>query len=150
MTRLRKIDPEALEREYVFGQDSLQDLAEKHGLSKSAVAGYASRGNWFEKRQQFKGALLDQVRAAIAEDWATFEAELRKRMLEAATQSLDAYVQALAEGKIELTGKDAIAWIGLIRSIVDELRPLEEDQPGEDLDPELAREILAKVDTLVS
>lgn len=150
MTRLRKIEPEELEKEYVFGSESLGELAERHGLSKSAVAGYAARGKWAEKRTLFKGELLERIRAALTTDWAEYESSLRRQMIDAAIASLTAYRDALASGRIELSGKDAIAWIGLIRSMLDELRPKDNDEPEEMMDPDVARQIIAQVDELLA
>jgi hypothetical protein len=151
MTRQRKIDPAELEREYVFGTESLAELAARHGLSKSAVAGYAARGGWAEKRAAFTTSVQDRIREALASDWVAYEAQLRQKMVETSVRSLARYMQALDAGEIDISSRDAIAWIGLLRQLLDELRPKEEQrEPELEIDPETAARIVAQVDALLA
>jgi hypothetical protein len=159
MTRNRAIDPAVLEREYVFDPKdpgiSITDLAEKYGLARSGVAAKATTGKWFEKRTEFRKELSAKTREALAQKWVAFETETREKMLKAAGASLDSYMAALAEGKITVSSKDAVQWVGAMRVLLGDQREehtaagARDVTPDEDLSPEGFREAVQQLQKMI-
>ncbi len=52
--------------EYVTGQTSLRELAEKYELSNGAIMELAARENWVEQREQHRSKVAQSVRGRIA------------------------------------------------------------------------------------
>lgn len=51
----------AIETEYVTGNISYADLAQKHGVSNDVLTRKAIKRNWTDKKQQFKDRMLEQA-----------------------------------------------------------------------------------------
>lgn len=161
MSRLQKIDPATLEREYVYADPpiSVTALADKYGLARSGVADKARIGKWYEKRQEFQQKLGAKTLEALADEWAAFGTKMRKSVMEAATRSVESYSSALVdkEGNVipgKVSGKDAVAWVGVMRDLLADVeraaRPVTIiDQERVDIDPEEAAKMLADVEKLL-
>lgn len=56
-----------IEMEYVTGDCSYSDLAERHGVTTAAVASHACPGKWRDKRSEYRAKLMDEARKNAAE-----------------------------------------------------------------------------------
>lgn len=64
---MKKSDWEKLKNEYILSKITLRKLAEKHGLTFSAVANHASREHWYDERKQIEDKTKTKVINKLAE-----------------------------------------------------------------------------------
>lgn len=139
MTKLRKYDPEVLEREYIYDSSqkgiSISLLAEKHGMARSGLADMAMKGRWYEKRKTFREQLGMRVIDAMGEEWAQYGAAVREKQMAIAMTYLDKYSDALDSGEIKMNTRDALGMMSAIRTFVQDAAAT---APGEEalIDPD--------------
>lgn len=158
MTRLRKVDPEVLEREYVYDAAnppvSITQLAERHGLARSGVAEKAMRGRWYERRQEFRQQLGEKAVEKLGEQWVRFETATRERMMSIGLDYLNKYAEALQNGEVKVSTRDMLGVAAMVRALLGDAAAAKTD--GEevalydpdttDLDPDVARRVLAALE----
>jgi uncharacterized protein YdaT len=160
MTRNPSIDYVAAKREYVFGEPppTLSELAEKIGCSRAALAAKAAGSDnemsWYEEREEFRRRLSDKTLTALADKWASFETANREKRMETANKVLDTFIEALADGKIKITSKDALEWVGLMRQEFEDVRNLGRpaqviDGEAAEMSEDLARAAMVEVERLL-
>jgi hypothetical protein len=155
MTRLRKYDPEVLEREYIYDSSqkgiSITLLAEKHGMARSGLADMALKGRWYEKRKTFREQLGMKTIEALGEEWAQYGAAVREKMMTTAMTYLDKYTDALHDGTIKVNTRDMLGMAAMIRALIADAAataPGEEaliDPDNVTLDPDDYRRALASI-----
>ncbi len=142
MTRNRKVDPEVLEREYIYDSStppiSLTGLAEKHGLARSGVAEKAMKGNWYQRREAFRETLGQKVADALGEEWVRFETASREKAMSVAMTYLDKYAKALAEDEIKVSTRDFLGVMAMLRTFLGDAAQAKSNGEEVLLDPDTA------------
>lgn len=71
----KALDWSEIEMEYITGATSYRDIAERHGVSATAVSKRAIKGRWQEKRSQHRAEAMAQAREdAVAVQTVSFSA----------------------------------------------------------------------------
>lgn len=109
-----KVDPELLEREFITTDISIRKLAEKHGMSWSAIATRARKEDaagltWYDKKATFSSSLSVKSYDKTLEKFATEEANIREELVLVHRATIHAYASQLREGKIAVSPKDAVS-----------------------------------------
>lgn len=78
-----------IKNEYIHGNISYRELAEKHGVGFSALTKVALKEKWFEKRKQQRNIIDKKVVEKTAEKIATKEADRIMRISKAADRLLE-------------------------------------------------------------
>jgi hypothetical protein len=121
VTRNRKIDPEVLEREYIYDAAtpaiSFTQLAEKHGLARTTVAEKAIKGRWFERREEFRRQLGIKATAALGEEWVRFETAAREKSMNIGMKVLDKFDKQLEDPDFKVSTRDMVAVAAMIRTL---------------------------------
>lgn len=159
MTRNRKVDPEVLEREYIYDAEnppvSITRLAERHGLARNTVAEKAIRGRWFERRKEFRENLGIKVTEALGDEWAKLEAATREKLMSLGSTYLDQYMKKLVAEEVPLTTKDALGVAAMMRTLINDAANAKTSSDGEvllhdpdaaDLSPEAYRRALDTIE----
>ena len=122
MTRNRKVDPEVLEREYIFDPNpdpvSLTQLADRHGLARSGVAEKALRGRWYERRKEFRAQLGEKVVAKLADEWVGMDTAVREQMMQTGLKYLGKFAEALENGDIKVNTRDMLGIAAMVRQLL--------------------------------
>lgn len=66
----------AIKTEYVTGEDSLQELAQKYGISQSTLRKRSANESWVEQREEHRNNLGTLVEQKTAEKIAESESEI--------------------------------------------------------------------------
>lgn len=157
MTRNRKVDPEVLEREYIYDRGSppisITGLAERHGLARSGVAEKAMAGKWFQRRQEFRETLGMKVTEALGEEWVRFETAARESAMTIALDYMERYKKALAADEVKVSTRDFLGVMAMLRTFLGDAAQAKSngeevliDPDTADLDPDTARRWLATLD----
>lgn len=159
MTRNRKVDPDVLEREYIYDTAnppvSFTGLAERHGLARNTVAEKALRGRWFERRKEFRESLGVKVTEALGDQWAKLEAATREKLMSLGSTYLDQYLKKLMAEEIPLTTRDALGVASMMRTLMNDAANAKTNQDGEvslhdpdtvDLSPDAYRRALETIE----
>lgn len=121
MTRNQKVNPEELEREYIYDQGtppvSFSQLAERHGVTRSTVADRGIKGRWFERRKAFREQLGMKVTEAMGDEWVRLEAAVRERLMTLGLAYLARYEKDLAEDKVSISTRDMIGVAAMLRTL---------------------------------
>ena len=100
------LDWERIENEYVTGQVSYRDLADRYQVSKKQVERQGKAGGWVEKRRVFRGKVAAEgLQKAEAE--ATEASVLIFRI---GRLILERFLAALQAEGVKLTASDAEHW----------------------------------------
>lgn len=120
MTRNRKIDPEVLEREYIFDSSpdpvSFTDLAIRHGLARNTVAAKGTAGKWFERREEFRRQLGIGVTNALGEQWVRFETQMRERLLSVGMKAVERYEKNFDDPDFKVGTRDLLGVASMLRT----------------------------------
>lgn len=96
----------AIRAEYIAGEMSLAQLAEKHGVTKSAIQKKSAAGHWSEKRKQKSAEKSDRIAEKLTEYNAKQKVKDIAKACNAASALIDKIIEATDElRKIELTKK---------------------------------------------
>jgi len=156
MTRNRKVDPEVLEREYIYDSGtppiSYTELAAKYGLARNTVAEKGIRGRWFERREEFRKTLGIKVTEALGEEWVRFETAAREKLMALGMTYVEKYAKALEDGEIKVSTRDMLGVAAMLRTLMGDAaaaKPTEEVllDPDADLHPDVARRVLAALES---
>lgn len=159
MTRNRKIDPEVLEREYIFDSStppvSFTALAERHGLARNTVAEKASKGRWFERREEFRKQLGVKTVEALGEQWVRYETAMREKLMAVGLAYIEKYEQAMADGTIAVSTRDLLGVAAMLRTFMGDAAAAKGTEevlldPDSDLDPDEYRRAIAAIEQLES
>lgn len=127
--RTRKYDYALLEREYVYDSQtppiSFTELADKYGMSRTALTDVAVPGKWHEKRQEVRRVVGEKVLDALTDRWAETESALRRRMLESMVKTLDVYDKALSDEKVRVGPREAMGVVAAIRVLLGDVAAAE-------------------------
>jgi len=122
MTRNRKIDPEVLEREYVYDSGtppiSFSGLAEKYGLARNTVAEKGIKGRWYERRKEFREQLGMKTVEALGDQWVRYETAVREKAMVIAVEYLEKYAKALTDGEIKVGTRDMLGVVAMLRTLM--------------------------------
>lgn len=157
MTRNRKVDPEVLEREYIFDRNnppiSYTQLAEKHGVARNTVAEKATKGRWYERRKEFRESLGEKVVEALGEEWVRFETAAREKAMDIALNYMNKYEAAMEAGEIKVSTRDFLGVMAMLRTFLGDAAQAKTngeevlfDSESADLDPIFAREVLNRLE----
>lgn len=105
---MTKVDYDALEREYITSDISIRALAQREGMSWSAVADQARKHDWKGKRDEYR---REVTRKTIAKDAKQFVAEsddLNFEMIQAARAIVYKVLEGLRDGTIIPQPRDAL------------------------------------------
>jgi hypothetical protein len=159
VTRLRKVDPEVLEREYIFDSGtppiSFSGLAEKYGLARTTVAEKATKGRWFERREEFRKQLGMKTVEALGEQWVRYETAVREKAMATGVEYLEKYAKALTDGSITVSTRDMLGVVAMLRTLMADAsvaKPTEEVLLNEDspIHPDEYRRALAVIEQIES
>lgn len=121
MTRNRKVDPEVLEREYIYDSGtppiSYTDLATKYGLARNTVAEKGIRGRWYERREEFRKTLGMKVTEALGEEWVRFETAAREKAMDIGLQVLTKFEEQLKDPEFKVSTRDMVAVASMMRTL---------------------------------
>ena len=73
----------AIETEYITGELSTRDLAEKHEVSSGAVGERASLGQWLSKREQFRAQMAEKAKEMAIDAQINVRREILESFVEA-------------------------------------------------------------------
>lgn len=65
---MKNMDWESIESDYITGNFSYAELAEKYKISKSTLAKYAVNNKWTEKRKKFRKKVVTKTTNKIAKE----------------------------------------------------------------------------------
>lgn len=116
----QKADYKSLEVQYVTEGKSYSEIARSAGVAPQSVSEYGRRNDWPGKRAAYEAALARRGYQQIAETVASKQAEIKTEAIQVARATLRAYAQALVQGTVVPTAKDAALMIDLL---VKELTP---------------------------
>lgn len=162
MTRQRKLDLDEVEREYVYDASanpvSFSQLALRHNVARNTIAEPATRGRWYEKREEFRKQLGIKATEALGDEWVKFETAIRQKTTSVALKFLDQYEKKLDAGEIPMNTKDMLGIAAMLRTYAQDAAssPLvgtgEEvkiiDPDSHQLDEATARRTLAALDAV--
>jgi len=116
VTRQRKLSPTDLEREYLYSDPplSFSELAEKHGVARSAIATLAAKGKWFDRREEFRSRLTERTREALSEEWSALQTANYRRLMKMASNYLDKFETLLDGDDFRPNTKDALAMASMM------------------------------------
>lgn len=158
MTRNRKVDPEVLEREYIYDSGSppisLTQLAERHGLARSGVADKAMRGQWFRKREEFRQQLGEKAVEKLGEEWVRFETAVREKVTAIGLKYLTKFEAAMDDPEFKVSTRDMLGIAAMLRAYIGDAAAAKTngeevalyDPDTADLDPAIARRVLAELE----
>lgn len=96
----------AIRAEYIAGEMSLAQLAEKHNITKSAVQKKSAVGHWSERRKQKSIAESDKIADKLTEYKAKQKAKDIAKACNAASRLIDKIIESTDElREFELTTK---------------------------------------------
>jgi hypothetical protein len=160
VTRNRKIDPEVLEREYIFDAAtppiSFSGLAEKYGLARNTVAEKGVKGRWFERRKEFREQLGMKVTEALGDQWVRYETAVREKMMSGFVVYIEKWVAAVDAGEIKVSTRDMLGVAAALRTFMADAlaaKPSEEvllDPDTSDIGPDEYRRALAAIEQIES
>lgn len=144
------VDWKVIENEYIYSPTdiSLTEIADKYGRARSAIADKARIGRWFQRRQEYRRQIDNNVMVALASKWAEKAGQVREKVLQAAEATLDAYIKALEKGEIKVDAKDAALMATVLRThladIAEAARPTQVviDGEAEDMSAEEAAQVI--------
>jgi hypothetical protein len=157
MTRLRKVDPEVLEREYIYDAStppiSFTGLAEKYGLARNTVAEKGLRGHWYERRKAFREQLGVKVVDALGDQWVRYETAVREKLMDGAVQYIDKWIEALKAGDVTVSTRDMLGVAAMLRAFLADSTAAKTngeevlfDPDTTDLHPDVAQRVLDVLD----
>lgn len=160
MTRQRKVDIVELEREYIYDASahpvSFTQLAQRHNLARNTVAEPATKGRWFERREEFRKQLGVKAVEALGEEWVKLETALREKTTAVGIKYLEQYEQALLANQIPLNTRDMLGIAAMLRTYAqdaasakingEEIKLIDPDTHR--LDEDTARRTLAALDAI--
>ena len=77
----------AIEKEYITGNISLEDLANKYGMTKGTIMNRSAKGRWSEKRKNFGEKKVSSMTKKAQEN-AEYRYELFERKMNQAVENL--------------------------------------------------------------
>lgn len=83
--KLKKVNWEKLENEYISTKISYKNLAFKYKIAERQVEKYGSEHNWVQKRREFVGEVSGNVKKALIQN----ETDSQLKKLEALTDAAD-------------------------------------------------------------
>lgn len=96
----------AIRAEYIAGEMSLAQLAEKHNITKSAIQKKSATGHWSEQRKQKSIAESDKIAEKLTEYNAKQKAKDIAKACNAASRLIDKIIESTDElREFELTTK---------------------------------------------
>lgn len=96
----------AIRAEYIAGEMSLAQLAEKYGVTKSAIQKKSAAGRWSDKRRQKSDEKSDKIAERLTEYSAKQKVKDISKACNAASALIDKIIEATDElRKIELFNK---------------------------------------------
>lgn len=119
MTRNRKVDPDVLEHEYIYSDPpiSFTALAEKHGVARNTVAAKGIKGNWFQRREDFRKSLGLKVSEALGEEWVRFETAAREKAMNIGVKVLEKFEAQLEDPEFKVSTRDMVAVAAMMRTL---------------------------------
>lgn len=136
--RAERTEPDwaAIKGEYVNGSMSLKALADKHGLSMSAVTKHSSREKWSEKRKALREDKAERVSEKLHDRDVKQTVKDIERVCKAAGKLINKVNQAIAQ-------VDKVLYIGTDKKVITVSEKKNED--GTDVvDQEIRRTIKPK------
>lgn len=149
-----------MEREYVTAlpeqedEFSLTKIAKRYGRAASSVARMSRKGDWPAKRAAFRGNVSSITAELDADTYAGRLHDLHGKFVEAAEITLDQYIGLVKSGEYKPSASDVEKMVKLVREIVNRPKGGEEHSggsqlpPGLNLSPDLARDLLGRLDGL--
>jgi len=147
-----------MEREFVTAppeqeaEYSLTQLAKRYKRAPSSVARMARKLDWQAKRRAYRSNVATITGDLDASLYAERLHSLHGKAFEAAEITLDQYIKLVRAGVVQPSASDAEKMIKLVREILHRPQSGEEKngggQPGLSLSPELARDVLGRLEGL--
>jgi hypothetical protein len=158
MTRNRKIDPEVLEREYIYDSSpkpvSFTALADRYNLARNTVAEKGVKGRWYERRKEFREQLGMKTVEALGDQWVRYETAVREKAMVIAVKYLETYEAKLLSGEITVSTRDMLGVVAMLRTLMTDAtaaKSTEEvllDPDASDIAPDEYRKALDVLDRL--
>lgn len=140
MTRTRKVDPEVLEREYIYDSSSppisYTQLADRHGLARNTVAEKGIAGGWYSKRMAFRQSLGIKVADALGEEWVKFETATREKTMELGLKVLQRFENQLEDPEFQISTRDALGWAAALHALAKDAATSSAGKEVDLIDPE--------------
>lgn len=113
----RKVDYASLEREYITGDISQRKLAEREGISNGTLSEYARKHEWDLQRDNHRNKVALKVSEKTAEIVAKEMVAVNDEIFKAMRATIYKYVEALKDGRVVPSTKEAVMAAELIRSM---------------------------------
>lgn len=108
-----EVDFDEIKKEYIAGTESLRFLAEKYGITYSAIANRSKKDGWVKLR--------DRVRvkrdAKTVDKISTEQSKTRIRLYKAADKALDRVSELLNNNRIVFTAKELRSLSGALKDL---------------------------------
>jgi len=116
----RKADYATLEREYIYGEISMSEMARREGLSKGTLGEYARNHEWESRRESYRSELAQRTTNKMVERTADQHAQVNDEIFKAMRATIYKYVEALHAGHVVPSTKDAVMAAEIMRSMFGE------------------------------
>jgi hypothetical protein len=105
---MSKVDYDLLEREYVTTDISIRALAQREGMSWSAVADQARKREWSDKRLTYRREVSKKTIARDAKQFVSESEDLNFEMIQAARAIIYKVLEGMRDGTILPQPRDAL------------------------------------------
>lgn len=116
----RKLDYPTLEREYIYGEISMSEMARREGVSKGTLGEFARRNEWESRRESYRSELAKKTTSKTVDRVSDQHAQVNDEVFKAMRATIYKYVEALHAGQVVPSTKDAVMAAEVIRSLFGE------------------------------
>jgi hypothetical protein len=107
VSNTHKVDYKAMEREYIGGTESIRGIAERYGISWSAVARQARLGDWATRRREFQAEATRRGMEDAEQRIRGQAGLIREEAVQVMRATLYAYADNLKDKPGNVTTRDA-------------------------------------------
>lgn len=125
------IDFEAIKKEYVSGNDSLRELAEKYGITYSSIANRSKKDGWVKLRDRVRAKRDAKTVDRISSE----QSKTRLKIYRAADRALDRVTEVIEDRSVPLNAKELRSLAGALK----DLKEVQDVKSVKDLEEQTAR-----------
>lgn len=125
------VDFEAIKKEYIGGNESLRELADKYGISRNAIAHRSKKEGWVKQKNRVR----DKRDAKTIDRIASEQARTRTKLYRAADKALDRVTEVIEDRNIMLSAKELRSLSGALK----DLKDVQDVKSVKDLEEQTAR-----------
>ncbi len=115
-----KVDYDQIRQEYITSALSARELARRYGISNGTLSARIRAENWDDHRQAYRDSVTRRAYERTADKYAAEQAEIHDESIIVARATLRRYAEQLRNGDVNVTTKDAMLAIGVLRTLMGE------------------------------